>query len=63
MLSFVWPAYFYLQLKGAGISEKDRKFNRIIIGMGVGIMVIGVVYSSLELMHAVQESKRLADLD
>lgn len=54
MLSFVWPAYFHLRLKGERMTEQERRFNKGVIGTGIGLMVIGVYYSSMELRAAMK---------
>uniref|UniRef100_A0AC34RP00 Amino acid transporter transmembrane domain-containing protein n=1 Tax=Panagrolaimus sp. JU765 TaxID=591449 RepID=A0AC34RP00_9BILA len=54
MLSFIWPAYFHLKLKGDKLTEEERKFNKFVIGMGIAVMVLGVYYSSIELITAIR---------
>ncbi|KAI6235442.1 Vesicular GABA transporter [Aphelenchoides besseyi] len=54
MLSFIWPAYFHLKLRGGKLKPEEVRFNKIVIGMGLGICVIGVYYSVIELVNAIQ---------
>lgn len=54
MLSFVWPAYFHLKIKGDKLTEEEKKFNKFVIGMGIAVMVLGVYYSSIELISAIR---------
>jgi hypothetical protein len=54
MLSFVWPAYFHLVIKGDQLSIGEQKFNKFVIGLGIFICVVGVYYSSIELIHAIR---------
>lgn len=53
VLSFIWPAYFHLKIKGATISEAERKFNKFVIGLGITLCVVGVYYSAMELHNVI----------
>lgn len=53
VLSFIWPAYFHLKLKDKILTEKERKFNKFVIGFGIILCVTGVYYSTIELHSAV----------
>lgn len=57
MLSFIWPAYFHLKIKGNKMTEEDKKFNKFVIGMGIGVMILGIYYSTLELFSAIRENR------
>uniref|UniRef100_A0A914GX39 Amino acid transporter transmembrane domain-containing protein n=1 Tax=Globodera rostochiensis TaxID=31243 RepID=A0A914GX39_GLORO len=56
VLSFIWPAYFHLKLRGHKCSPEQRRFNKIVIGGGVSTCVLGIYYSWVELLHAIQQS-------
>lgn len=53
MLSLIWPAYFHLHLKGHKLNAQDIKANKMIIGGGLFVCVIGIYYSAIELFNAV----------
>ncbi|KAI1725290.1 transmembrane amino acid transporter protein domain-containing protein [Ditylenchus destructor] len=40
VLSFIWPAYFHLRLKGSKLSIQEQRFNKFVIGMGFVICLI-----------------------
>lgn len=61
VLSFIWPAYFHLKLKGERMSEPQRRFNRFVIAMGITICVLGVYYSAAELRNAINQAAQMAD--
>ncbi|KAI1731784.1 transmembrane amino acid transporter protein [Ditylenchus destructor] len=52
VLSFIWPAYFHLRLKGSKLSIQEQRFNKFVIGMGFVICLVGVYYSAMELRSA-----------
>ena len=54
MLSFIWPAYFYLKIKGDKLSPDEIRFNRGVIVTGLIVCVVGVYYSLIELINATQ---------
>lgn len=52
MLSFIWPCYFYLKLKGHEIDQQTRLWNYFIIFLGVLFGVIGIYDSGNALINA-----------
>lgn len=58
MLSFIWPALFHLKIKGPNKTESDRRFDKIIIAIGVIIMVVGFYFSVIELIVAIKYGQR-----
>lgn len=58
MLSFIWPAMFHLKLKGPHVTENDRKFDKFVIGAGICLMTIGLLFSTIELIQAIRYEER-----
>jgi len=54
MLSLVWPAWFHLSIKGAGLGWPQRGVNISIIILGLALSVVGIYYSSHALVRAFQ---------
>ncbi|TKR77793.1 hypothetical protein L596_018705 [Steinernema carpocapsae] len=54
MLSFIWPALFHLKLKGARLTDFEKKFDLAVIGLGVTVCVVGIYYSAIELATAIR---------
>ncbi|CAK5091586.1 unnamed protein product [Meloidogyne enterolobii] len=54
VLSFIWPAYFHLQLRGAKLTPAERRFDKMVIAGGVGTCIIGMFYSAIELIHSIR---------
>ncbi|XP_065354027.1 vesicular inhibitory amino acid transporter [Cloeon dipterum] len=52
MLSFIWPCYFHIILKGHELDDKTKYFNYFIIFLGVLFGVIGIWDSGSELIRA-----------
>ncbi|EDS34698.1 amino acid transporter [Culex quinquefasciatus] len=52
MLSFIWPCYFHLKLKGHLLDQKERAYNYFIIFLGVLFGVVGIYDSGTALIHA-----------
>lgn len=52
MLSFIWPCYFHLKLKGAQLDQQTRFYNYFIIFLGVLFGVIGIYDSGNALINA-----------
>ncbi|XP_058067416.1 vesicular inhibitory amino acid transporter isoform X2 [Anopheles bellator] len=52
MLSFIWPCYFHLKLKGHLLDQKQRAYNYFIIFLGVLFCVVGIYDSGTALIHA-----------
>lgn len=58
MLSFIWPALFHLKLRGPCVSERDRKFDKFMIGFGALLMSVGLYFSAVELILAIRYGQR-----
>ncbi|VDM49943.1 unnamed protein product, partial [Toxocara canis] len=58
MLSFIWPALFHLRIKAQYGTQKDRRFDYFIIGVGICVMTVGVYYSAIELSTAIKYGQR-----
>uniref|UniRef100_A0A915D3W5 Amino acid transporter transmembrane domain-containing protein n=1 Tax=Ditylenchus dipsaci TaxID=166011 RepID=A0A915D3W5_9BILA len=54
----LFAAYFHLKLKGDKLSEKEKRFNKFVIAMGIFICVVGVFFSALELRNAIASNAR-----
>nr|CAD2170042.1 unnamed protein product [Meloidogyne enterolobii] len=54
VLSFIWPAYFHLQLRGAKLTPAERRFDKMVIAGGIGTCIIGMFYSAIELIHSIR---------
>ncbi|XP_005183320.1 vesicular inhibitory amino acid transporter-like isoform X1 [Musca domestica] len=52
MLSFIWPCYFHLKIKGHLLDQKEMAKDYIIIGLGVLFGVIGIYDSGNALINA-----------
>ncbi|XP_037828341.1 vesicular inhibitory amino acid transporter isoform X1 [Lucilia sericata] len=52
MLSFIWPCYFHLKIKGHLLDQKEIAKDYIIIGLGVLFGVIGIYDSGNALINA-----------
>jgi vesicular inhibitory amino acid transporter len=52
-LSLIWPAYFHLKLREKSLTLEETRFDKLVIGLGIGICVIGVYYSAIELYSAI----------
>lgn len=52
MLSFIWPSYFHLKLKGHLLEQKDIAFNYFIIGLGFLFGFVGIYDSGNALVKA-----------
>lgn len=52
MLSFIWPCYFYLKIKGHLLDQQTRAYNYFIIFLGVLFGVIGIYDSGNALIAA-----------
>jgi solute carrier family 32 (vesicular inhibitory amino acid transporter) len=52
MLSFIWPCYFHLKLKGHILEQKDRAYNYFIIGLGFLFCFVGIYDSGNALVRA-----------
>lgn len=54
MLSFIWPAYFYLKLREKVLTPEEARMNKIVIGLGGIICIVGVYYSLIELYMVIK---------
>lgn len=54
MLSFIWPAYFHLKLREKVLTPEEARVNKMVIGTGFVICVVGVFYSALELYTVIK---------
>jgi solute carrier family 32 (vesicular inhibitory amino acid transporter) len=52
MLSFIWPCYFHIVLKGHELDDKTKYYDYFIIFLGVLFGVIGVWDSGSALIRA-----------
>ncbi|KAG5673493.1 hypothetical protein PVAND_003537 [Polypedilum vanderplanki] len=52
MLSFIWPCYFHLKLKGHLLDQKDVAFDYFIIGLGLLFCFVGIYDSGNALVKA-----------
>lgn len=52
MLSFIWPCYFHIKLKGHEMDERTRYYDYFIIVLGVLFAVIGMFDSGAALIRA-----------
>lgn len=52
MLSFIWPCYFHLKIKGHLLDQREMAKDYIIIGLGVLFGVIGIYDSGNALINA-----------
>uniref|UniRef100_A0A1A9V7N4 Vesicular inhibitory amino acid transporter n=1 Tax=Glossina austeni TaxID=7395 RepID=A0A1A9V7N4_GLOAU len=52
MLSFIWPCYFHLKIKGHLMDQKEIAKDYFIIGLGVLFGVIGIYDSGTALINA-----------
>lgn len=54
MLSFIWPCYFHLKLKGPTLDWATVAYDCFVIFLGVLFGVIGIYYSFRALVEAFQ---------
>lgn len=54
MLSFIWPCYFHLKLKGEHLKLKSVVLDCFIIFVGVLFGLVGVYDSGVALVQAFQ---------
>lgn len=52
MLSFIWPCYFHLKMKGHMLDQQQRAWDYFIISLGVLFGVIGIYDSGNALIEA-----------
>lgn len=52
MLSFIWPCYFHIKIKGHLLDQKEIAKDYLIIGLGVLFGVIGIYDSGNALINA-----------
>ncbi|XP_017781471.1 PREDICTED: vesicular inhibitory amino acid transporter [Nicrophorus vespilloides] len=52
MLSFIWPCYFHLKLKGQTLDRKQAAFDYFIIFLGVLFAIIGMYDAGIALIKA-----------
>lgn len=52
MLSFIWPCYFHLKIKGHLLDDKQRAWDYFIISLGILFGVIGIYDSGSALIEA-----------
>jgi vesicular inhibitory amino acid transporter len=52
MLSFIWPCYFHIKLKGPQLDAKTKAYDWFIISLGILFGVIGVWDSGSALIRA-----------
>lgn len=52
MLSFIWPCYFHLKIKGHILDEKQKRWDYFIIGLGIFFGIIGIYDSGNALINA-----------
>lgn len=54
MLSFIWPCYFHIKLKGHLMDQKEIAYDYFIIGLGMLFCLVGVYDSGNALIKAFQ---------
>lgn len=52
MLSFIWPCYFHLRIKGPTLDQQARAWDYFIISLGVFFGIIGIYDSGSALIKA-----------
>lgn len=52
MLSFIWPCYFHLKIKGNQLTEEQKRWDYFIIGLGCTFGVVGIYDSGNALVNA-----------
>lgn len=52
MLSFIWPCYFHLKIKGHMLDQQQRAWDYFIISLGILFGVIGIYDSGSALIEA-----------